>query len=235
MVTVDFADRLTFGPGDGLTVVDEVPGGLGVASVPTGTGNLVSRALSLVGATADVRLVKRIPAGAGLGGGSADAGAVLRWAGGWDPVGAATLGADVPFCAVGGRARVTGIGEVLVVLPFEERRLLLLLPPVQVETAAVFAMWDLLEEGKATGSRTGDGGNDLEAAALAVAPELGPWREAFGNLTGLRPRLAGSGSTWWVEGDPQSLGVPVEALVVGGRRAPLVATRTVPAGWRAPS
>ncbi len=61
-----------------------------------------------------VRLTKRIPPGAGLGGGSADAAAVLRWAGVVDDVAlAARLGADVPFCVRGGRARVTGIGEVL--------------------------------------------------------------------------------------------------------------------------
>ena len=60
------------------------------------------------GAVAHVTVDKRIPAGAGLGGGSADAAAVLRWAGVDDLELAVRLGADVPFCLVGGRARVTG-------------------------------------------------------------------------------------------------------------------------------
>ena len=62
---------------------------------------------ALVGRTADVHVDKRIPHGGGLGGGSADAAAVLRWAGFDDLAGRRGLGADVPFCLVGGRARVT--------------------------------------------------------------------------------------------------------------------------------
>ena len=53
-------------------------------------------------------LDKRIPHGGGLGGGSADAAAVFRWAGVDDLALAATIGADVPFCIRGGRARVAG-------------------------------------------------------------------------------------------------------------------------------
>ena len=82
-----------------------------------------------------VRLTKRIPLGGGLGGGSADAGAVLRWAGCDDLELAVTLGADVPFCVVGGRARVEGVGERVTPLPFEPRRYLLVLPPFGVDTA----------------------------------------------------------------------------------------------------
>ena len=70
-----------------------------------------------------MRLTKRIPLGGGLGGGSADAAAVLRWAGCADPGLAVRLGADVPFCLVGGRARVEGMGEVVTPLPFEPREL----------------------------------------------------------------------------------------------------------------
>ncbi len=88
--------------------------------IPPGPDNLVNRALKALGRRAAVRLHKRIPAGAGLGGGSADAAAVLRWAGLLDVNVAVRLGADVPFCLFGGRARVTGIGEVLSPLPFAE-------------------------------------------------------------------------------------------------------------------
>ena len=51
------------------------------------------------------------------------------------------------------------------------------------------------------GGPSGANGNDLEPAALAVAPELAQARDALGDATGLTPRLAGSGSSWFVEGD----------------------------------
>ena len=108
MTTVDLCDHLTLSDGDGLEVIEA---GCGLP-VPDGDQNLVSRALALVRRQAMVRIVKAIPAGVGLGGGSADAAAVLRWAAYGDPRGAAMLGADVPFCLVGGRARVSGTGEV---------------------------------------------------------------------------------------------------------------------------
>jgi len=43
-------------------------------------------------------------------------------------------------------------------------------------------------------------GNDLEPAALVVEPRLAEWRNRLGDATGVEPRLAGSGSTWFVEG-----------------------------------
>jgi 4-diphosphocytidyl-2-C-methyl-D-erythritol kinase len=192
MVTLDLADTLTFSEGDGLEVV----GSTGLA-VPADDDNLVRRALRAVGRTAHVRLEKRIPAGAGLGGGSADAAAVLRWAGCDDLALAAQLGADVPFClAGGGHAIVRGIGEQLEPLPFVDRTFTLLVPPFGVSTAAVYAAWDAL------GGPTNDGGaNDLELAALHVEPRLAAWRDRLGDATGRTPTLAGSGGAWFVEGE----------------------------------
>jgi 4-diphosphocytidyl-2-C-methyl-D-erythritol kinase len=189
MVSLDLADELTFTEGDGLEVLSAGP------DVPVDDDNLVRRALRAVGAAAHVRLAKRIPSGAGLGGGSADAAAVLRWAGCTDPSVAAGLGADVPFCVVGGRARVTGVGEVLEPLPFEARTFTLLTPPdLHCSTVAVYRAWD------AMGGPTADGPNDLEPAALATEPRLAAWRDRLADATGQRPVLAGSGSTWFVEG-----------------------------------
>jgi 4-diphosphocytidyl-2-C-methyl-D-erythritol kinase len=188
MVSLDLFDRLEISEGDGF----EVRGG--GSDVTDADDNLVRRALALAGRTAHVVLHKQIPSGAGLGGGSADAAAILRWAGFEDLEAAARLGADVAFCLVSGRARVTGIGEIVEPLPFEALTFTLLTPPVHCSTPAVFAKWDDL------GGPTADGPNDLEPAALAVAPELARWRGELGDLTGQTPVLAGSGSTWFVDG-----------------------------------
>ncbi|HET9060598.1 MAG TPA: 4-(cytidine 5'-diphospho)-2-C-methyl-D-erythritol kinase [Acidimicrobiales bacterium] len=201
MVTVDLADSLYFFPGYGIEVVDAGAALGGHAEVPADGTNLAVRALDLLGIRAQVRLVKRVPAGGGLGGGSADAAAVLRWAGlAGERRGAelaAKLGSDVPFCLAGGRAMVTGTGEVLEPLDFMEvegRAYTLLTPPFGVNTAAVYKAWDSM------GGPQGANGNDLEPAALAVEPRLGEWRDRLGAATGQQPTLAGSGSTWYVTG-----------------------------------
>lgn len=192
MVTLELADTLEIGPGDGLEIVADAGGA--PHAVPPDDDNLVRRALALAGRTARVRLTKRIPAGAGLGGGSADAAAVLRWAGFTDLERAATIGADVPFCVVGGRARVRGIGERVEPLEPVARTFTLCTPPFGCSTPAVYAAWDRL------GGPVAHGPNDLEAAALAVEPRLAEWRDQLGEATGRTPVLAGSGSTWFVEG-----------------------------------
>ena len=200
MISLDLVDTLEFGIGHGLVVVDDVAGHGSPLVVATGPDNLVHRALAAVGRRADVRLTKRIPAGAGLGGGSADAAAVLRWAGlhGYtadELAVAARLGADVPFCLRGGRARVTGIGEVIEERPCQSAvPFTLLTPPLAVSTAEAYRAWDEM------GGPTADGPNDLESAALAVEPRLAEWRDRLGDASGQEPVLAGSGSTWWVPG-----------------------------------
>jgi 4-diphosphocytidyl-2-C-methyl-D-erythritol kinase len=190
MVSLDLCDTLEIGDGDSLEVV----GAAGAERIEPDDDNLVRKALRLCGRTAAVRLTKRIPAEAGLGGGSSDAAAVLRWAGYDDEVGAAGIGADVAFCLRGGRARVRGIGDIVDPLPFESRTYTLLTPPFGCATPAVYAAWDRL------GGPEGDHGNDLEPAALDVAPDLRRWRDELAEISGVRPRLAGSGSTWFVEG-----------------------------------
>ncbi len=190
MVSIDLCDKIVISDGSGLKVRSSDSG----FEVPQNEDNLVNRALDLLGRTAEVTIDKRIPSGAGLGGGSSNAAAVMRWAGFTDPVAATSLGADVAFCLVGGRARVQGIGEILQPLPYLEREMTLLIPPMGVSTEDVYRAWDDL------GSPLGDHGNDLEPAALTVKPELGEWRDALSKATGKRARLAGSGGTWFVEG-----------------------------------
>ena len=189
MVTVDLFDELTFTEGgSGLTIEG---GGPDVVDNPQ---NLVNRAMMFVGRHAHVHLTKRIPSQAGLGGGSADAGAVLRWAGWTDIEAAAKLGADVPFCVVGGRAKVSGIGERVEPLPFVSKTITLFTSDIECSTPVVYQMWDDL------GGPVGPWANDLEPAALRVAPELVAFRDWVGEETGEQPHLAGSGSTWFVYG-----------------------------------
>jgi 4-diphosphocytidyl-2-C-methyl-D-erythritol kinase len=190
-VALDLADELQVTAGGAGVEVD----GPFAAGVPTDGANLAVRALSLVGRAAALRITKRIPHGGGLGGGSADAAAILRWAGVSDPAVAARLGADVPFCVVGGRARVTGIGEVVEPLPPLPIVVTLVVPPLVVSTPDVYRAWDEL------GGRRGEGDNDLEGAAVHVEPRLAWWRDRIVELTGERPILAGSGATWFLDGE----------------------------------
>lgn len=212
MVTLDLYDSIEIDPsGSGLTIVG------GGADIPTGPTNLVSQAMMLGEKTGAVKLTKRIPSQAGLGGGSSDAGAVLRWAG-FDPLDqhdldrAAGLGADVAFCLAGGRASVVGIGERVTPLEFLPLDFTLVTPPIACPTPLVYQAWDELG-----GPLDSAGNNDLEAAAMVVAPELLEWRTQLAETTGQRPVLAGSGSTWFVQGHFPGPG--------------RVTTKTTPAGW----
>jgi 4-diphosphocytidyl-2-C-methyl-D-erythritol kinase len=217
MVSLDLHDLLVIDPaGTGLAATGPFSSG-----IPLDDSNLVAKALRLAGRDAHVTIDKRIPHGGGLGGGSTDAAAVLRWAGFGtthdDLETASRLGADIPFCLVGGRARVTGIGEIVEPLPHLDLTVTLVIPPLGVSTPAAYRAWDDL------GAPTGTGPNDLEAAALVVEPRLARWRDLIGERTGTAPILAGSGATWFAEGEH---GNALADLVDEG--ATVVVARTVP-------
>jgi 4-diphosphocytidyl-2-C-methyl-D-erythritol kinase len=160
--------------------------------------NLVMKALRLAGRNADVVLTKNIPHGGGLGGGSADAAAILRWAAFDDLAAASRIGADIPFCMIGGRARVLGIGEVVEPLQFEPVDITLVIPPFGVSTPLVYKTWDAIGSPRHEGSPHGV--NDLEPAALVAEPRLVRIRDRIADAAGTRPLLAGSGSTWFLRG-----------------------------------
>jgi 4-diphosphocytidyl-2-C-methyl-D-erythritol kinase len=155
---IELHDDLRFTPGAGggisLSVVDEAGTGL---AVPSDERNLVVKAARAF-ASATRRavhgrfdLVKRIPAGAGLGGGSSDAAAALRLlaeAAGLAATDATVVaaaretGADVPFFLHGGRAWATGRGDVIHPLAAGPRLFyVLLFPGYACPTADVFARW----------------------------------------------------------------------------------------------
>ncbi len=165
-----------------------------VAPVLADEANLVARALRVVQRRAGVTIEKRIPVGGGLGGGSADAAAILRWAGGVADEVALALGSDVPFCQRGGRALVEGCGERLTPLDFQARDVTLFMTEFAVSTANCYRAYDELRDG---GWSPG-GLNHLEEPAGVVEPRLRAslaWlRAEYGDDV----QLAGSGSTMFL-------------------------------------
>jgi 4-diphosphocytidyl-2-C-methyl-D-erythritol kinase len=199
MTTLDLHDELQITEGkSGLEF-----NGPYASGISADANNLVARALAFVDRTAHVIVTKNIPHGGGLGGGSADAAAILRWAqrtSAADVVASASIGADVPFCVVGGHARVSGIGEVIEPRPIERHNITLIIPPLHVSTPLVYKAWDQLGHPRAQGP------NDLEPAALVVEPQLVTWRDRIIEATGHIPTLAGSGATWFITNMASSVG-----------------------------
>jgi 4-diphosphocytidyl-2-C-methyl-D-erythritol kinase len=161
-----------------------------------------------------IKLHKEIPAGAGLGGGSSDAGTVLRMMAAlcgvnqWAPIVtvATRLGADVPFFLDPAPARVRGIGELCEPLGrIEESFLLIAVPPVEVPTALVFRdlrpeHWsgpapdsDVLAivQGRVAPKQLV---NDLEQVAFARWPEIGDLKKLLEALGARAAAMTGSGS-----------------------------------------
>ena len=166
-----------------------------------------------------VEIEKRIPIAAGLGGGSADAAAVLRLAreevGGLAEL-AAALGADVPSQLEPRFALVSGAGEVVEPLPAPGEFALVLIPDEQgLDTGAVYAEADRLGLGRdpAELERLGAqvreavaGGaspleyaelltNDLEQAAVSLRPEIAEALAALDEVGARRALVTGSGPT----------------------------------------
>ncbi|MCV3270644.1 4-(cytidine 5'-diphospho)-2-C-methyl-D-erythritol kinase [Roseobacter sinensis] len=197
-------DRLWLTPGSDLML--EIAGPF-APGVPSDARNLVWQAAELAGWCGHIRLEKHLPHGGGIGGGSADAGAVLRALGVQD--GAVSLGADVPVCQFGRAARMLGIGDQIApaadVMSFFA---VLVNPGVHIATPTVFQnlvvkdnppMPDLPAAG--SGDRIwidwlAAQRNDLEGAARQLAPAIGDVCSALAETDEvLLVRMSGSGST----------------------------------------
>jgi 4-diphosphocytidyl-2-C-methyl-D-erythritol kinase len=214
--SVDLCDELTVETASGGFRLS-VEGG----EVPDGPENLVLRAAHLArdrwGAPegARFRLRKRIPAAAGLGGGSSDAAAALvalaRIVSPSEPPSgledlAAELGSDVPFFLCGGLAFGSGRGELLRPLPDPaETHLAILVPPFASPTPEAYRIWDeespeprggLPEPGDGELSLedpSGNPHNDFERVLRPRHPILGEMLEYLRDAGALRSGLSGSG------------------------------------------
>ena len=153
-----------------------------------------------------MKLEKRIPAGAGLGGGSSDAAAMLRaTAALFDletdlyKIGA-SLGSDIPFLIDGGTQLVTGLGEILEPQDEANKSLVLILPPYGCPTGEVYDAFDTLTKGELAIDRVrrGDIFNDLTVAAMEITDELSSDMSAVQSIAQDEVHLSGSGSSMFV-------------------------------------
>lgn len=220
MQSLELSDELVFEDSRWLTL--SVDG----ASLPTNDRNLVLRAANALNDVlgtrygARIRLKKRIPSRAGLGGGSADCAAALltlnRMWGLKLPMTTlmqigAKLGADVPFCLQGGLARVGGFGERIQPLaPAPGIPLAMVTPGGGLSTPSVFREWDdggdsivsmdplalaqALQQGDLDRAQALSF-NALEASAIRLMPEIGAAMQTFRSLGARMVRMTGSGST----------------------------------------
>lgn len=167
------------------------------------------------GCGAKIRCEKRIPAEAGLGGGSADAAAVLRGLQRQHRMAddktlreiALKVGADVPFCLVGGTCRCEGVGEILTPFPLGKRLWFVIAKPKEgVSTRELFHRLPLPRPRVQTLSAVaalakGDlsslaplMNNVLEPAAIELVPEIGTLKQKLLDAGAIAAQMTGSGS-----------------------------------------
>ena len=205
-VPIDLADtvELAVRDDDAIVRLADVPGVSEREDLSLRAAHALRRA-SGAARGASIRLVKRIPQGAGLGGASSDAASVLLglnrlWSLGLSrraltAIGVA-LGADVPFFLGDGPALARGIGDALTPMSVPVRWVALAMPRVQVDTASIFAAPELTRaaaSAKMNVFSEGYGRNDLEAVAVSRFPQV---RDAVQALRRASPlaRMSGSGA-----------------------------------------
>lgn len=216
---IDLADTLRFKPRDDGRVTLRRP----LAGVPPAQDLCLRAAALLKHATGhqggvEIDLDKRIPMGGGLGGGSSDAATTLVALNYLWRLGlirgelqrlALELGADVPLFVFGENAFAEGVGEELLPLALPHAWYLVLVPPVQVPTAAVFAAPELTREAKPIkitaffdGLKRRALRNDLEPVVCSRYPEVArhlAWLRQYGEA-----RMSGSGACVFAEFSTES-------------------------------
>ena len=213
---VDDGDRLTFAE---ASQDDLRQTGPFAAQLANPFGNIVSQALTRLPRQKGlaVTLDKRLPVAAGLGGGSADAGAVFRAVENmcglpddWEER-AARLGADVPACVRSEACVGRGTGTMLEAVEndLSGTAVLLVNPGIPLSTPAVFSRWNGRDEGPLPGgplSRMAhEGRNDLEAPATELVPDIATVLAALRRTGATLVRMSGSGATCFALFDSDAL------------------------------
>jgi 4-diphosphocytidyl-2-C-methyl-D-erythritol kinase len=188
-----------------------------------------------------IRLHKKIPAGAGLGGGSADAAAVLVGMNELFDLGLRTedlrrlgarIGADVPFCVSGGTALGEGVGDVLTPLPAPPaHHLLLAKPDRSADTGGIYRAYDgRAGRGGASAEQVvaalrsgslktfaGAVGNDLEPVTAELIPEVAAYTRALLQRGALGAAMTGTGTAVYgiFDAEDAAAGCPLRAPFLG--------------------
>ncbi|AUH32744.1 4-(cytidine 5'-diphospho)-2-C-methyl-D-erythritol kinase [Paracoccus tegillarcae] len=177
--------------------------------VPTDDSNLCLRAARAMGAEASIHLTKNLPVASGIGGGSADAAAVMRGlaAQGWSlPDNPAALGADIPVCLASRPLRMRGVGERLdAVPPLPALPLVLINPGQPLATPPVFAALSRRDNPGLPDPDWHDAEslidwlarcrNDLQPAAISLVPVIAEVLAALDRAGARLARMSGSGAT----------------------------------------
>ncbi|MFY0308926.1 4-(cytidine 5'-diphospho)-2-C-methyl-D-erythritol kinase [Leisingera sp. D0M16] len=209
VVFADTGDRLRLDPSPELAL--EVSGPF-AEGVPADQRNLVWKAAEGAGWSGRISLSKQLPHGAGIGGGSSDAAAVLRAVagqGGSIPEGLPlSLGADVPVCMAARASRMQGIGEQVTPVELPELHALLVNPGVHVPTGPVFSALASRDNppmpesipsfvsAEDCAAWLGEQRNDLEDPARSLAPVIDrTLSDLRSSRQALLARMSGSGAT----------------------------------------
>lgn len=195
-----------------------------------------------------LRLQKRIPVGGGLGGGSSDAGAMLRALDALFDLRlrpqflehlAHPLGSDVPFLVQGGSAVIEGTGERIARATLHRTHLVLVLPDACCPTGAVYKAFDALRPDARTeghrvrelaerGATADSPFNDLAEAACRIAPQLAEARADIETLARQSVHVSGSGSTLFLVCDSAVHADVLADSIESGLGMPAVSTVTAP-------
>ena len=211
---IDINDRLRFSP----RTDDRIVLATGLPGTPAEQNLVVRAAVALRAATGirkgvTIAIDKRLPMGGGLGGGSSDAATTLLalnqlWEAGLSLHALQTiglgLGADVPIFIYGHNAFAEGIGEQFTPIAIPSAWYLVLVPHLAVPTAAIFSDPALRRDTptiRPADWRPGFGGNDLEAVACRLYPEVERHLQWLGKCS--NARMTGSGACCFAEFDDE--------------------------------
>lgn len=228
------------------------------ANLPADENNLCYKAARLmldefkIAEGINIRLIKRIPSEAGLGGGSSDAAAVIRAMnklfsldltdGVMEALGA-KIGSDIPFCITGGTQLATGRGEVLKKLPdFPKMPLVLAKPEISISTPWAYKTYDAsppnsrpnneaficaLNAGEKLFSSMG---NVLESVAVGKFPEIAEYKKMMTDAGAVFSQMTGSGSVVFAFVEDEKMAEKIADIMKNKTSCKVFVTETINKG-----